>query len=67
MNRHFVGDSEFPYEFMMAKDPCSTCKSKPYCCEAQAICRAFDDYVSTGSFDEKDRGTPIYGAYQDLV
>jgi len=66
MNRHFIND-EFPYEFMTAKDPCQHCKSKPYCAEASAICVAFDQYVSTGWFDEDTIGKPVLGGYDELL
>ncbi len=58
---------ENPYEFMQALSPCDTCKSAPYCAKAQAICRAFDDYVSKGTFNRKDSGWPIHNGYQELI
>jgi hypothetical protein len=58
---------ENPYEFMQALSPCDTCESAPYCAKAQAICRAFDDYVSTGSWLATNRGWPVYNGYQELI
>jgi hypothetical protein len=65
MNRKLK--EEFPYEFMKAKDPCQTCKSAPYCAEASAICVAFDQYVSTGWFDQDSVGQPVLGGYDELL
>ena len=66
MNRHFLID-EFPYDFMRAKDPCSDCKSAPYCAEASAICEAFDQYVSKGYFDEDKIGNPVLSGYDEML
>lgn len=66
MNRHFQID-DFPYEFMRSKDPCCDCKSAPYCAEASAICVAFDQYVSTGSFDSHKKGAPVVNGFEELL
>ena len=58
---------EWLMDHMAKADPCENCSKKSYCRDTNAICRAFDEYVSSGRFDPFHRSKPVTDGYKAML